>query len=221
MPEQGSSHHERQNPGQQIRDFCEQLWQQGDPWDFEQSEYEKARCARLIQMLEDRRYPRLFEIGCGAGAFTRLLGGLADYILAVDVSPTAIERGRAMNADLAHVEFRASNVMDYQWRNDGSWDLVVLSDTTCYLGWLYSFFDIAWLAAELFAVTRPGGRLLLANTMHDGPDKLLLPHITRTYRDLFRNVGYGIEREEVFAGTKNGVEYEILMSLFTKVPDIR
>lgn len=30
---------------------------------------------------------------------------------------------------------------------DSLWYLNVMSDTTCYLGWLYSFFDVAQLAA--------------------------------------------------------------------------
>src|SRR4030095_14471595 len=96
---------------------------------------------------------------------------------------------------------------------------VVFSDTICYLGWLYSFFDIAWFAAELFAATRSGGRLLLSNTMDPVYDKLLLPYISRTYRDLFLNVGYRLETEEIFRGTKNGVDFEILISLLAKAPE--
>jgi len=34
------------------------------------------------------------------------------------------------------------------------------------------------------------------------------------------NVGYRLEGEEIFHGTKNGVDYEILMSLFTKIQDV-
>jgi SAM-dependent methyltransferase len=202
--------------GKQVRDFCEDLWQQGDPWDFEHSEYEKARCEHLITMLESRQYGRVFEIGCGAGYFTRLVAPRADYILATDIARTAIERARTLTAGLPQIDFRVANVMDYGWQMDGSWDLVIFNDAICYLGWLYPFFDVAWLAAQLFAATQYGGRLLMANTMHEGPDKLLLPYITRTYRDLFLNVGYRVENEEIFRGVKNGVEYEILMSLFLK-----
>ena len=54
--------------------------------------------------------------------------------------------------------------------------------------------------------------------MDEIQDKLLLPHITRTYRDLFLNTGYRIEAEEIFHGTKNGVEFQILTSLLLKSP---
>src|SRR5262245_39219038 len=156
---------------ERVRNFCQQLWQTGDPWDFEHSAYEKARCARLIGIIEDRRYERVFEIACGAGYFTRLLAPLADHILAVDIARTAIERARNLAGDLSHVDFRVANVMDYEWQAEGSWDLVTFNDAICYLGWLYPFFDVAWLAAQLFAATRSGGRLLMANTMHEGDDK--------------------------------------------------
>jgi SAM-dependent methyltransferase len=209
---------ERALIGQKAQEFCDDLWQRGDFWNFENSEYERARCACLLTLLAGRRYARALEIGCGAGYFTRLLAGIADQVVAFDIAPAAIARAHTLGADLRTVEFRVANAMDYEWRNDGPWDLVVCSDTICYLGWLYTFFDVAWFAAELFAATRSGGRLLLANTMDEVEDKLLLPYLIRTYRDLFLNVGYKLETEEIFRGTKNGVDFEILISLFVKAP---
>jgi hypothetical protein len=55
--------------------------------------------------------------------------------------------------------------------------------------------------------------------MDEVSDKLLLPYITRTYRDLFLNVGYRLEAEEIFRGTKNGIDFEILISLLAKAPE--
>jgi SAM-dependent methyltransferase len=210
---------ERALIGQKAQEFCDNLWQRGDFWDFESSEYERARCVRLLTILAGRRYARALEIGCGAGYFTRLLANIADHIVAFDIAPAAIARARTQGADLRHVEFRVANAMDYEWRADGPWDLIVCSDTIYYLGWLYSFFDVAWFAAELFAATRGGGRLLLANTMDAVEDKLLLPYLIRTYRDLFLNVGYRLETEGIFCGTKNGVDFEILISLFARAPE--
>ena len=109
--------------------------------------------------------------------------------------------------------------MDYNPRAEGPWDLVVMNETICYLGWLYSFFDVAWLAAELFAATRDEGQLLMANTCGGVEDYLLLPWIIRTYHDLFLNVGYRLKAKEIFRGVKNGVEIEVLISLFTKAAD--
>jgi SAM-dependent methyltransferase len=210
---------ERQEVDAQAREFFQELWMRGDHWDFESSEYEKIRLAHLFKMLDGRRYPRVLEIGCGSGHFTRLLAHIADQIVALDIAPAAIERARSFEIGPAAVDFRVANIMEYKPGADGPWDLVVMTETICYLGWLYAFFDVAWLAAEIFTATRAGGRLLLANTLGEVNDLLLLPWIIRTYHDLFRNVGYQIEAEHLFKGTKRSVDFEVLMSLFAKVSD--
>jgi hypothetical protein len=106
--------------------------------------------------------------------------------------------------------------MEYDVQAEGPWDLIVISDIMCYLGWLYSFFDLGWFVSQLFAATRIGGRCLFANAMGDFGDMLLLPWLIYTYRDLFCNVGYRTEIEELFRSTKHGVPIETLMTLFTK-----
>ena len=208
---------DREQAGQKALEFSENLWKHGDFWEFETSDYERARFARTIQILQGARFARGVELGCGAGYFTRLLAPHVDRLVAYDISPTAIERARAAIGPASAIDFRAGNAMDYAWRADGPWDLIVMNDTICYLGWLYSFFDIAWFASEVHEAIRPGGRFLMANTMDKhGYDKLLLPHITRSYRDLVLNVGFTLDREETIQGTKNGVEFATLISLFAR-----
>jgi SAM-dependent methyltransferase len=204
---------------QKAQAFFEDLWRSGDPWDLENSEFEQAKYAHQFAMLDGRRYANVLEIGCGAGCFTHLLGSIADRVLALDISPTTIVSAREKCAALGVIDLRVANIMDYNLRAEGPWDLVVMSETVCYLGWLYSFFDVAWLAAELFAVTRGRGQLLMANTCGGVDDYLLRPWIIRTYHDLFLNVGYRLESEEIFRGTKQGTDLEVLISLFAKAPE--
>jgi SAM-dependent methyltransferase len=207
---------ERTGIDQKARMFFEDLWKHGDPWDLESSEFEQRRYARLFAALAGRRYGRVLEIGCGAGTFTRLLAPLADQLIALDISSTAIARAREVDTSPGHVDFRVANIMEYNPRAEGPWDLIVMSETIYFLGWLYSFFDVTWVAAELFAATSREGRLLLANTIRGYEDALLLPWIIHTYRDLFRNVGYQLESEEMFRDTKHGIPLEVLISLFVK-----
>jgi ubiquinone/menaquinone biosynthesis C-methylase UbiE len=169
----------------------------------------------LLALLDKPRYGRVLEIGCGAGTFTRLLAKRADKVLALDVSSEAIAQAQVVQCDFKHVEFRAGNIMDYNLREDEPWDLIVMSETIYYLGWLYSFFDVSWLASELYEATRPGGETLLANTQFE-TEPLLRTPIIRTYRDLFLNVGYDLRSEKVFQGEKHGVTVEVLMSLFER-----
>jgi SAM-dependent methyltransferase len=196
--------------------FFEELWKKGDPWKLETSEFERAKYEAEIAALRGHRYRRVLEIGCGAGWFTRSLASIADQIVAIDISPTAI--GRARTSGLDSVDFRVANIMEYNVRAEAPWDLVVMNETICYLGWLYSFFDVAWLAAEIFAATREAGQMLMANTCGGVEDYLLRPWIIRTYHNLFVNVGYRLESEEIYCGKKDGADIKVLISVFGKTP---
>lgn len=207
---------ERQTIGQKSQAFFEDLWKHGDPWDLQKSPFEQAKYRHQLEMLQGRRYARALEIGCGAGYFTRSVSSIADSVVALDISPVAIARAHETTMMGGTVEFRVANVMDYDPRTEGPWDLVVFCETIYYLGWLYSFFDIGWLAYQLFEATQENGHLLMANTCGGVEDHLLSPWIIRTYRDLFLNVGYHLEAEEIFRGTKNSTDLEVLISVFGK-----
>lgn len=207
--------HDRIAAAREARAFFEGLWAERDPWDLETSELDQRRYVRQLALLADRRYGRALELGCGAGSFTRHLARSCDRLLAIDVAPTAVARARELLAHTSQVELRVGDIMDLDAQADGPWDLVVLAETAYYLGWLYPLFDVGWLAHSLHQATRPGGRLLLVNSY--GPDNGLMSRwLVDTYRDLFANAGYRVEVEETMRGPKNGVEFEILLSLMAK-----
>ena len=56
----------------------------------------------------------------------------------------------------------------------------------------------------------------MANTFGENAGYLLLPGVIRTYRDLCVNVGFCLEREEVFHGTKDDTPLDVLMSLLRR-----
>jgi SAM-dependent methyltransferase len=204
----------------QARDFFDGLWRKGDPWDLEAHPFELAKYEAQLALLDadrgpDRRYGPALEIGCGAGAFTRRLASRCESVVGLDVAEPAIALAKVRTSS-PNVEYLRENVM--QWREGlaGPWDLVVCAETICYLGWLYPFFDVAWLAHCIREGTRPGGRLLLANTCGGVEDYLLLPWLIRTYHDLFRNVGFVVLRDTVFRGEKNGAEIEAMITLFER-----
>ena len=207
---------EARTPSERAKSYFDGLWATGDPWSLETSAYDQKKDDHLLALVADRRYPRALEVGCGAGTFSVKLGGLVDELIAVDVSDLAIEAAR-QRRHAPNIRFAVANIMEYDVAADGPWDLVVMSETIYYLGWLYPFFDVAWLAHQLFAATKPGGRLVLVNT--DGGEKDYLHHgwILQTYRDLFLNVGYRLERHDVFCGSKNGMDLKAPMFVFVKI----
>lgn len=205
----------RDEAGERARAAFEAAWRKGDSWSLD-AELDRASRARQIALLGDCRYPRALEIGCGAGAFTELLSDRADTVVAVDISPSAVERARQRELDDRRVTFRAVNIMDYDVMTEGPWDLVVMSETIYCLGWVYSLFDVGWLACQLLDSLAEDGRLLMANTYGQEKDYLLRPWLIDTYRDLFLHIGFGLEREETLRGSKGGVEFTVLISLFAK-----
>jgi SAM-dependent methyltransferase len=207
---------DRAAAGRRAHRFFEELWAESDPWSLDDSDLDQRRYARQLELLGDRRYGRALEIGCAAGSFTRGLAALCDELLAVDISESAIERARAADTGDHNVEYRVANVMEFDLQSAGTWDLVVFTETAYYLGWLYPMFDLAWLAHSLHGATAPAGRLLLANTIGRQESGIMTPWLIHTYRDLFGHVGYALEREETMRGTKETVEFEILISLFRR-----
>jgi SAM-dependent methyltransferase len=197
-----------------AQEFFEDLWARGDAWSLEESTFEHRKYDRQLALLEGRRYERALEIGCGSGQFTRRLAQIVTSVTGIDVAPSAIIRAKTACAELPNTDFRVENVVEHDFRVDQPWDLLVMSETVYYLGWLYSFFDVVWLARELYTATKSGGIFLMTNTYGDFGDNLLLPWIIRSYRDCFLNVGYTIQAEEVFHGEKNRQELDALITVF-------
>jgi 2-polyprenyl-3-methyl-5-hydroxy-6-metoxy-1,4-benzoquinol methylase len=212
----GKPDFDRAAAGQRARAFFDELWAESDPWSLDDSDLDQRRYARQLELLGDRRYGRALEIGCASGSFTRGLAAHCGEVLAIDISEHAVERARGADSGNHDVEYRVANVMEFDLEREGTWDLVVFTETAYYLGWLYPMFDLAWLAHNLHDATSPGGRLLLVNTIGPDASGIMSPWLIHSYRDLFGHVGYALEREETMRGVKETVEFEILISLFCK-----
>jgi SAM-dependent methyltransferase len=196
--------------------FFEDLWSKGDFWELERTGLNQASFACQKALIDNRRYRRALELGCGAGLFTAQLAEISDHVTAIDVAPSAIEQARARGLDPGAVDFRVANIMDFDYHAEQPWDLIVMSETIYYLGWLYPMYQVCWLGAALFGAMTQDGRLLMADTYGARKDYIHLPWLIDTYRDLFLNVGYRREAEEIVRGVKHTIDYEILVTLFCK-----
>ena len=199
-----------------VRDYFDKLWNDGDPWDLDSSAYDQEKYSREMALLHPRRFERVLELGCAGGAFTRRLAAVADRIVAIDVAARAIERALAAGTEGGRIEYRVGDIIAFDPVEEKSWDLVVLSETIYYLGWRYSFFDVGWLAQQIFESLRPGGCLLMTNTTAMPRQYLQQEWLLKTYRDLFINVGFALDRTERYEGTKGGAPLEAVLCLFVK-----
>jgi ubiquinone/menaquinone biosynthesis C-methylase UbiE len=55
------------------------------------------------------------EIGCGTGAFARLMAKRAERVLALDLSPEMIQIARERSREYANIDFRVANVLEWKF----------------------------------------------------------------------------------------------------------
>jgi glycosyltransferase involved in cell wall biosynthesis/SAM-dependent methyltransferase len=153
--------HAAGNDRHRVRNMLEATFRGSpDPWGY-RSELGAKRLEREIAMIDQARggsvFERAIEIGCAEGDFTRLLASRCRTLLAVDISPTALDRARA--------NCTADNVTFAQWdlRSDplsGDFDLIVVVSVLEYMARPWS---IRRARRKLVAALRPGGLLVLGN----------------------------------------------------------
>jgi SAM-dependent methyltransferase len=100
-----------------------------DPWEFRTRWYETRKRQLTMAALPDAHYASVFEPGCSLGLLTRLLAARSDRVLAMDISPAALEQARAGLPPPVQLQ-RGSVPADWP---PGHFDLVVLSELGYYL----------------------------------------------------------------------------------------
>ena len=143
-------------------DWFEQLFhEQGDPWHFETSAYERAKYDHTLAALPCDRYEAALEVGCANGVLTQRLAPRCADLLAVDVSPTALDAARRRCADQPQVRFEQRRMPADA--PDGRFDLVLLSEVIYY----WDRDDLARAATYLCEHVREGGDVLLIHWTGD------------------------------------------------------
>jgi SAM-dependent methyltransferase len=104
-----------------------------DPYALRQRWYEARKRALLLAALPQARYRRVYEPGCGIGELTLALSHRCDQLLASDFSTHAVEIARKRTEGHANVRV-ARHVLPADWpREDGRFDLIVLSELGYFL----------------------------------------------------------------------------------------
>ena len=133
-----------------------------DPWDYATSDYEQRKYRHTLEYLPE--HPgRTLELGCSIGVFTEMLAPRCDCLLAVDFSPTALERARARLHDAHHVQVLRRRLPEET--PEGPFDTIVCAEILYY--WSADLVRVGLRRME--AALAPGGTLVAVHWRH--PDR--------------------------------------------------
>ncbi|MGB3801723.1 MAG: bifunctional PIG-L family deacetylase/class I SAM-dependent methyltransferase [Lewinella sp.] len=135
-----------------------------DPWNFETSEYERAKYAATVAALPNRHFKRALEIGCSIGVLSELLADHCDSLLGIDPVAKALEVARLRLADRTGVAFRQMSIPGAF--PEGKFDLILISE----VGYYWSRGDLEKAITLCREALTGGGILLLVHYTPYVPD---------------------------------------------------
>jgi SAM-dependent methyltransferase len=135
-----------------------------DPWASAspQYRYQSRKYEVITSLIPPRNYRLALELGCGVGLLSRHIAELADEVLGVDISPSAVAIAQVANIDRPNMSFAAHDLLALPSGFDGAFDLVVVADVLYYLPALDSSL-LASIATNVSSLLAPGGICILAN----------------------------------------------------------
>lgn len=161
--------HHGQQPTDPLPYFDALYRDNEDPYGMRTRWYEERKRNVLLAALPHRRYGRVYEPGCGAGELTAALAARCDAVLASDFNPHAAASARKRTAGLPNVRV-ASHQLPQDWpRDEGPFDLIVVSE----LGYFLDAPAMDALAERCAASLTPEGVLVACDWRPDFKERTL------------------------------------------------
>lgn len=120
---------------------------EASPWDA------NAHYHPLLLDAVPKRCPTALDVGCGTGAFTRLLAERADHVLGLDLSPEMVRVAQERSRAQSNVVYRVADVMQVDLPV-ASFDCIVSIATLHHL-------TMEAVLEKLVGALKPGGRLIV------------------------------------------------------------
>ena len=139
-------------------EFFNKMYQQNeDPWDFENSAYEREKYEATLRAIPKETYENVFEIGCSNGVLSEKLTKIAKRLLAVDASGIAVRNATNRLKSFSFVEVKEMIIPENF--PDEKFDLILLSE----VGYFLSFEDLQIARDLMIEHLLPNGHLLLVH----------------------------------------------------------
>ncbi len=168
----GNESNYMQNHDPWTVEYLEEKFSRPDPWKYKTSPYEKAKYRRQIEIIMDRmpEPQSILEIGSAEGAHTIMLADSFPMakITAVEISSNAINRAREMLMDYQDkVRIINADIANYEPKiKESSFDVCIWSESVYYVGARESLNRTYYLLGSIVRKLKPGGILVMANTVN-------------------------------------------------------
>jgi SAM-dependent methyltransferase len=139
-------------------EFFEKLYQENeDPWNFENSAYEKEKYRATLLAIPNDMYQNIFEIGCSNGVLSMMIVNRCQRLLAVDASVIAVNNAAKRLAKYPHAEVKTMTIPD-DFPNE-KFDLILFSE----VGYFLNEEDLVTARDKMIASLLPHGHLILVH----------------------------------------------------------
>lgn len=143
------------------------LWEKGD---FTQiAAFIRESEAHFVDSLQVSKSAKVLDLGCGDGSTAIPLARTGAEVLGVDIASNLVEAGkkRASEQELSNLSFQEGDACNLEGIADNSFDLTVSA-----FGAMFAP-KPSDVAREMVRVTKPGGRIMMANWIPNDPTSFI------------------------------------------------
>ncbi len=192
----------------QSRRKMDRVFSRGsDPFKYSETPYERERLEAMAGAVSGRRWKNVLEIGAAEGHFTGRLSGIAEKVVAVELSPVAARRLRQAFQNRPGVEIVESDLRDFA--PSEKFEFIVLGDVLYYMDKPLVRDEFEAVFPKLVSWLAPRGRLLLAHGFCNEGER----EIRAGYRERFERAGLKLESERVVGKSEKDGDVRCLLSL--------
>lgn len=182
--------------------YFESVYEEPDPWNFSESEYELEKYTRQIDLIRDHTdsVSDILEIGCAEGVHSQMLLEAFPQatLLGIELADSAAKNARN-RLPKNRVKIASRDATDYIHEITQSFDAIVWSETIYYMGAQMTGPELYDYVDTLFDKLRSDGILVMANLpdQADAPEeKLTKPALMNAYRSILSGIGTEVHRSQ-------------------------
>lgn len=190
------------------RKLNRQFRRREDPFSYSTNPYEMSRLAALDAALGPAPLGRVLEAACAEGHLTAALAPRAQELLALDISPVALERARRRAPSARFVE---ADLLTWEPGADAPFDAIVVAEVLYYLDRPGVAGAFSGLFPRIAGWLKPGGRLVMSHAFAGDSE---LAH-RRSFRERFERAGLRLVDETIPEWNRDGVR--CLLSTLEKI----